>query len=82
MRERAASNEIRSREVGQTIIQVEKRRQSKEVVSNSCNEIETQEVIEIVSAIESGIVKSHRAASSDLFGFVFESFLLLWSKHY
>jgi hypothetical protein len=51
-RERAASNEIRSREINSTKILVEAQRVSKEVVSNSCNEIDTQEVIEIVSAIE------------------------------
>ena len=62
-REQAVSSEVRSRETGQTKIHIEARRLTNEMVSNSCNEIEAHEVIEIVSAVG----KSKKSSACGLF---------------
>lgn len=50
MRERAASNEIKTCEtISQKKIHVESSLQSKEIINTSCNDVESREVTEVVS---------------------------------
>lgn len=50
MRERAASNEMKTREaISQKKIHIESSLNSKEMMNRSCNDIESQEITEVVS---------------------------------